>query len=63
MEEKYEAFQNYNWTRDQEWQTYLNNLFPTPPMKILQKRKRKWYKEYIDKDFDINYEPGSQPNT
>lgn len=36
---------------------YLNNIYPMPSLKILEKKKKKWYKDNIDKDFDVNYEP------
>jgi hypothetical protein len=32
-----------------------------PNMKQLQKIKKKWYKNNIDKDFDIEYDPDTQP--
>ena len=41
---------------------YLNNLYPVPSLKLLEKRKRKWYKDNVDKDFDINYDPDANGN-
>jgi len=57
MEEKYKRFKDYNYKDDKKWQMYLNNLYPVPPLKLLEKKKRKWYKDNIDQDFDINYNP------
>jgi hypothetical protein len=44
---------------------YLNGLYPVPPLKVLEKFRRKWYKKNKDADFDITYmppEPGTQQN-
>lgn len=57
MEEKFRKYKEYDFKGNQKWQMYLNNLYPMPPLKVLEKRKRKWYRDNIDKDFDINYEP------
>lgn len=57
MDQKYKAYQEYNFRNDQRWQRYLDNLYPTPPMNLLEKRKRKWYRDNVDKDFDLNYNP------
>ena len=29
---------------------------------MLEKKKRKWYKDNVDKDFDINYDPDERRN-
>lgn len=57
MEEKFKKYKEYDYKGNQKWQLYLNGLYPMPPLKALEKRKRKWYRDNIDKDFDINYEP------
>lgn len=36
---------------------YLNNLYPVPDVKSLEKRRRKWWKKEKDPDFDIEWEP------
>ena len=55
--EKFKSYTDYSWKDNAKWQTYLNNLYPMPSLKLLEKRKRKWYRDNIDKDFDINYDP------
>lgn len=60
MEEKYKAYQKFDWTLNEKWQNYLNNLYPVPPRDLLEKRRKKWYKDNIDKDFDVNYDPSAQ---
>ena len=57
MDQKYREYRKYDWTLSDKWQTYLNNIFPTPTRDQLEKIRRKWYKTNIDKDFDINYQP------
>ena len=57
MEQKYREFKKFDWTLSDKWQNYLNNIFPTPSRDVLEKIRRKWYKNNIDKDFDINYQP------
>ena len=57
MEQKYKIFKEYNWAYSNEWKTYYNNLYPSPPITKLLHYKKKFYKNYIDPDFDINYIP------
>ena len=57
MEQKYKNFKKYNWAYSNEWTTYYNNLFPSPPITKLLHYKKKFYKNYIDPDFDIDYIP------
>lgn len=59
MEEKFKNYRKYDWTLSKEWSTYLDNIFPTPTRDRLEKMRRKWYRDKIDKDFDINYEPSA----
>ena len=60
MDEKFKRYKEYNFKDDEKWQMYLNNLYPMPPLKIFEKRKRKWYRENIDKEFDVNYDPAEE---
>ena len=55
MEDKYQKFIKYNWDTSEEWHTYFSNLFPTPPPNKILKYKKKFYRNKIDPDFDINY--------
>ena len=57
MDEKYKQFQEYNWVDSKEWQLYYSNLFPTPPPSKILRYKKKFYRNKIDSNFDIDYEP------
>ena len=57
MDQKYKIFKEYNWAYSNDWKTYYNNLYPSPPITKLLHYKKKFYKNYIDPDFDINYIP------
>lgn len=58
MDEKYKQFEKYDWT-DVRWQAYHSELYPPPNYKQVLKFKRKWYRNNVDKDFDVSYEPGA----
>lgn len=60
MQARYEAYTKYDWGSDKKWQEYLENLYPLPNAKIVEKRRRKFYQTNVDKDFNINYDPGSE---
>ena len=57
MEEKYKKFKKFNWAYSDDWQHYYRNLYPSPPISKLLHYKKKFYRNYIDPDFDINYIP------
>ena len=57
MEEKYKEFKEYDWIGSKEWQLYYTNLFPTPPPSKILRYKKKFYRNKIDPDFDIDYKP------
>merc|ERR1719422_2262909 len=58
MAEDYQTFLDFDWS-DARWQTYLDNLYPTPNRHQILKFKKKWYKKNVDPNFDITYEPPS----
>ena len=60
MDEKYKQFLEYNWVDSKEWQLYYSNLFPTPPPSKILRYKKKFYRNKIDSNFDIDYEPPKQ---
>lgn len=57
MEEKYKKFMEYNWEDSQEWHSYFENIYPTPPKKKILRYKKKFFRNKIDPDFDIDYKP------
>lgn len=60
MEEKFKAYRSFDWTLNNKWQLYLSNLYPVPPRDRLEKIRKKWYRDNIDKEFDLNYEPPAE---
>ncbi len=62
MEQKFKQYRSYDWTLSDKWQNYLSNIFPVPPRDRLEKIRRKWYKENVDKEFDVNYNPEANEN-
>ena len=57
MEEKYKKFKEYDWVTSEEWQAYYRNIYPTPPPSKILRYKKKFYRNKIDSDFDIDYKP------
>lgn len=57
MDEKYKQFKEYNWVDSKEWQLYYSNLYPTPPPSKILRYKKKFYRNKIDENFDIDYKP------
>ena len=55
MEEKYKAYRKFDWSLSEKWQIYFSNLYPTPSRDRVEKLRLKWYRDNVDKDFDINY--------
>ena len=60
MEEKYKKFKEYDWVSSKEWQLYYTNIYPSPPPSKILKYKKKFYRNKIDPDFDINYTPPNE---
>jgi len=60
MEEKYKKFKEYDWVESKEWQSYYTNIFPTPPPSKILRYKKKFYRNKIDPDFDIDYKPPNE---
>ena len=54
MEEKYKKFKDYNWDNSKEWNSYFTNIFPTPTQNKALRYKKKFYRNKIDPDFDID---------
>ena len=60
MEEKYKKFKEFNWVESKEWQSYYTNIYPTPPPQKILRYKKKFYRNKIDPDFDIDYKPPNE---
>ena len=63
MELKWREYKKFDWTLNDKWQQYLSNLYPMPPRELLEKKRKKWYKDNVDKDFDLSYEPGENADS
>lgn len=50
--EKVKAFQEFNWT-DDRWQTKIKAYDIPPTRAQIPKQKKKWYRDNIDHEFDI----------
>jgi hypothetical protein len=55
MEAKYRQYRSFDWTESAKWQMFLTNLYPIPASEHLERIRKKWYRDNIDKDFDITY--------
>ena len=62
MEQKFREYRKYDWTLSDKWQQYLSNIYPIPPRDKLEKMRKKWYRDNIDKEFDLSYEPTENDN-
>ena len=61
MEETIKKYQEYPFGQNKAWLDYFNGLFPTPPMELVEKKKRRWYKENIDQNLPLDF--NEIPNT
>lgn len=46
----------YNFQQDEPWQRYLKEIGSTTTTKTLEKKKRIWYRNNVDKDFNIFFD-------
>ena len=46
---KEDQYKRYDWSANEKWQSYLRGVYPTPPLAKLEKIKRRWYKNNVDK--------------
>jgi hypothetical protein len=63
-EETIKKYKEYDFSKDNRWQDYLQAIYPMPPMDKLTKMKKKWYKTYVDQQFDPEADldaPAPQP--
>eukprot|EP01056_Protomagalhaensia_sp_Gyna25_P001299 Protomagalhaensia_sp_Gyna_25__1298@NODE_1651_length_1657_cov_420_383807_g1350_i0_p1_GENE_NODE_1651_length_1657_cov_420_383807_g1350_i0NODE_1651_length_1657_cov_420_383807_g1350_i0_p1_ORF_typecomplete_len308_score52_21UPF0121/PF03661_13/2_9e20Alpha_GJ/PF03229_13/0_061DUF1240/PF06836_12/1_3e03DUF1240/PF06836_12/1_3_NODE_1651_length_1657_cov_420_383807_g1350_i046969 len=51
-----QQFEGFDWVNNEKWQSYLSNLYPTPPADRINYFKKKWYKKEIDPSFEITSE-------
>ncbi|TNV81008.1 hypothetical protein FGO68_gene16725 [Halteria grandinella] len=59
--ERQRRYRVFDWSSNHQWQFYYNNLYPIPAMSQLERIRRRWYFNNIDREFDISYgEPQAQ---
>ncbi|XP_053990343.1 uncharacterized protein LOC128882665 [Hylaeus volcanicus] len=46
-------YKNFNWD-DERWRTYLNHLYPSPPLNKIDHYKRKWFQNTINQTLVID---------
>ena len=59
MEEIYNQYLQYDFNNSEEFKDFKEK-FPLEPNETIEEHKKRFYKSYICRDFDINYRP-SQP--
>lgn len=48
-----DAFNSFDWSSNDNWKKYLEELEPTPTGPLLDKYKRKWFKKNIDSSLEL----------
>lgn len=59
MEERYRRFEEYDFVHSGAWKAHLDGLYFNPTLAQVIRIKRKWYKQNVDSEFDINYDPSA----
>ena len=57
------GFENYDFSKSADWQSYYQNIFPPPEYSKLLKIKQKWYKDHIDANYNPNLSTSSNPSS
>ena len=47
-------FKDFEFHKNEGWKAHINTIYPAPNMQQLEKLKKKWYKNNMDENFDIN---------
>lgn len=56
QEEIFKQFKEFDFDNSEEFHKYLENIFPYPKGLLMEKIKRKYFKNNIDKNFEINFD-------
>ncbi|KAM3126807.1 hypothetical protein pb186bvf_021081 [Paramecium bursaria] len=56
--QSYQKFLQFNFTNNQSWKEYVSEIDPSVPKERIEKLKKVWYKDNIDPNFDLDYQPG-----
>ena len=57
MSESYNNYLNYNFEESQLWKDYLKRIYPQPAENQIEYFKKEFYKNKIDNNFDMNFNP------
>mmetsp|Transcript_19293 Transcript_19293/g.35484 ORF Transcript_19293/g.35484 Transcript_19293/m.35484 type:complete len:278 (-) Transcript_19293:1421-2254(-) len=57
MEARYKRFLEYDFEKSKGWKRFLKTFPYNPAKDQIPLFQRKWYKDYIDNEFDIEYQP------
>jgi hypothetical protein len=60
-QDQIKKYQSFDFNGNAQWNEYLKNIFPTPTGALLEKKKKQWYKNNIDPDFDVNFGTSEPP--
>lgn len=59
MDKATQGYRDHDFSKDANWTTYLDNMYPTPPHSKLEHFRRKYYQR-IDPAFDVSFDAPSQ---
>eukprot|EP00826_Nyctotherus_ovalis_P064352 TRINITY_DN9437_c0_g3_i1.p1 TRINITY_DN9437_c0_g3~~TRINITY_DN9437_c0_g3_i1.p1 ORF type:complete len:282 (-),score=39.65 TRINITY_DN9437_c0_g3_i1:46-891(-) len=57
MHQKYQAFLQYSFNTDDRYRQYLDGIYPQPTPQNILAYRRKFYKKFVDPEFDASYKP------
>lgn len=52
--EQIQRYKDFDIIADNRWKAYINTVYPAPNLEQLDKLKKKWYKNNVDSEFDVN---------
>lgn len=53
---KVQNYLDFDFSSDSAWKAYIEKVTPAPEGKVLEKKKRIWYRKCIDPDFDVFFD-------
>ena len=56
LTESLKNYQQYDFKSDSAYAAYIDKFYPTPTGHLLELKKRKYYREKVDKEFDVDYD-------
>ncbi len=59
MEKKYREFENYDFESQESYRQYIDGVYPAPTRDTLRRYKKKYYRKYVDPQFNVDFELAS----